>query len=443
MRHNKFRSINQKKTVGKKARRADSKSSFFRVPAILFDRSIYPPCFGLSENAFRWYIYQCSYIKKNGIHWAGHIAARRYVCLDKDAHAAAQKELVETCLVYRYTPKSKKENDKRIYWSIRIPPVLEANLDDGRFFLTKYPVEDKTGFSVAFQCENNPFGFVRVPKNFIYVVDADGRRIVREFLKVMSPDEIDCCMNLYWQNREYLFGINPNYVRVDLSLKRTCLDSISCLNDYFSPSKNFGDKLVISSALMERTAKSEAELNEIIDRLITEYQLFEWHFWIAQDVTYREERRSIEMNQIVLRWYLNCDYGQMSLQDVIARIHEVLKCSERFKLIGQLCSTFPIGDKFETIVKNNRERLSFAKFLKEQNGEDNQAAISNEIEVTADESSDKPNEEKAREYNKLIEDCYSLNDLLPGPNRNEAVSEKDTSQECYLDDSSINNLLEL
>jgi hypothetical protein len=96
------------------------KDAFFRVPAILFDRGIYPRCLNMSEEAFKQFIYECSAVNsKFGTHRAGLRAVKKFLGFDEDLYRATKKELVKNCLVFRHRSagqnniiRKKNKNDK-------------------------------------------------------------------------------------------------------------------------------------------------------------------------------------------------------------------------------------------------------------------------------------------------------------------------------------------
>jgi len=344
------------------------KAGFFRVPAILFDRAVYPERFGLSENAFKLYILQCSFVReKTGIHWAGSVAAQRYLGLDENAFAGAEKQLRENHLIYRYYPVRKRgpegtinQKKKRAirYWCIANPPIMEIRPDTGELTLATPEAESKSGLSAAFHRGDLPFDFIRVPNEFARAPGPEGKLNRPGPLREMSPNEIDLYFNLLWANRECWFGINPNYVRHNLRLRHGGIIADESVTNCLQPSPTAGDVLHLSPELQERTGKLQAELEDLLNILTKKYELFEWRVWIAQATTYRDHRRSIEVRQVKLRWYVDCDHPDFSFPETMKRIEEIVTNEPRFQPIVQLCSRPKLYKKFEDIVNRNRGERS-------------------------------------------------------------------------------------
>ncbi len=342
-------------------------SRYFIVPAILFDRGIYPRCFGLSEDAFRLYIYLCSAIG-GGTCFSGHIAAKRYLGLDKNRFRVALDELLRNKLVIdcgvkkignRFTSHEnyKKEKPKCKIYGIAVPPLISYKTSSSDAFLFVPEIELEDDKPPLFHTIYISHKFIRIPHQFVYAIKEKNKPRPLGYVAEMSTIEIDCYFSVLFSNSEYWFGVNPNYVRCEFSLLTHSIYEIEnfMLNKWVIGMHE--DICRINPVLMERTGQSKVELKEIINSLMIKYQLFEWVFWVAQYTTYSEERRSKEISQLIPRYYLG------SQQLAAHRLKKYLKTSKISKrvnpsvLIGQLRSCLKLDSKFERIIKINCDRL--------------------------------------------------------------------------------------
>jgi len=343
-------------------------SGFFRGPAIQFDRGIYPRCLGLSKDAFKQYIHECSYINKgSGMQFSNQRAAKNCLGFSEEKYDAVKKELVENHFVLRYCKKKEdgekpaNKKSKRKTWGCSNPPLLKLSEVDGSsegwFFSPQ--CEPQSGLSAMFHHGETPFGFIRIPSEFARTVDLTGGG-APSFLSKMSPDEIDVYLNLLWQNRESCFGINPNYLRYELnpSLSRYLESGIYSLDYYLHPGP--GDELCIDPTLQYRTQMPREQLSKIIDSLVDTYGLFEWQFWIASYTTYRELRRRKVSSSVKLRQFFD---SQAIIDSRIFSCHLECLMSEdnNLVLIAQLRSRLALNPKFEAVIKKNCHWLSLFK----------------------------------------------------------------------------------
>ncbi len=343
-------------------------TSFFMAPAILFDRAIYPQWFGLSEDAFRLYIYLCS-AAGNGTCYSGYAAAEKYVDLDKNRYSVAIDQLLNNKLVVdcgfreignRYTSLEdyKKDKPKCKTYGIAETPLIKYNNSSSGTELFIPDIELKDGKPLLFHTSNMPHRFIRIPHQFVYAMKGEDGSMPLGHVAQMSPKEIDCYFSLLFSNSEYWFGINLNYIRYEFPRSLLSLDNLEVIMRCASPKEIRGSELKVDQVLLKRTNLSELDLNGVLRSLIDKHQLFEWQFWIAQQTRYSEERRSKVISQLIPRYYLG--NGQSAVQ----RLREYFKVSTPSKkanphlIIGQLRSRLKLDPAFEKILQINCDRLS-------------------------------------------------------------------------------------
>lgn len=350
------------------------KGSFFRVPAILFDSSMYPKCFGVSENAFRWYIYSCSAINTQyGTHRSTHIAVKKYLGLEEEEHQAAQKQLVNNHLIFlhhkgkagnRYTANKDYKGTHKIvdHWGICNPPLVQFNEKKSKFELKRPPAESKTGKAALFHLGKTSFEFICVPCEFVYIEGCKDKTSAIGPLAHLTVDQIYCYFNLLRQDRSYWFGVNPNFVRYELSSDRIIHKNMMDIADYLSPREDWGDKFCVSPILLQQTQKAEDELKVLIRQLI-EHGLLTWQFWLASPTTYYERRRSIDMSYLRLIRFFDSQSIIMPLPQCAETIIGILQQNKNLKLVAQLCSRFKMDPKFEQIISRNCADRQISKVL--------------------------------------------------------------------------------
>jgi len=321
--------------------KTSNKGGFFRVPAILFDRGIFPRCFGLSEDAFRQYIHECSYINKHsGMQFSNQRAAKNCLGFSEENYRAVKKELIKNHFVLRYYKKKEPDEKpaKKKTWGCSNPPLLK--LDE----------VDRNSESWFFrpQCE---------PR-----ISGGG---APSFLPEMSPEEIDVYMNLLWQNLEHWYGINPNYVRYELSSNRSPGNGSGNLAEYFYPKEAYGDRLLIDNVLVARCAKSKDEIEKILCSLVHR-GLFKFQYWIGQYTAYEEKRREKNLKQLKLIHYLDDEQMGVTSHGVMKEIASIVRSNKRFKLIAQLRSCLELDPKFELVCDLNCVSRAFTKHIKNQ-----------------------------------------------------------------------------
>lgn len=318
------------------------------MPAILFDRSIYPRCFGLSEDAFRLFIFECSSINnKSSLHYCTYRAVEKYLGLTEDAYKAAKKELRRTNFIIRYHVKSNKARYTRKYWGVKTPPFILCNEDMKSFRYISPSAEPKTGLSALFHRQKK-MNFIRVPKHMIYP-----KPFSREsLLSQMSIDEIYCYFNVLWQNRECWFGVNPNYIhcKIDVPINFRELTSM-----YFEldPVKAFTSELCLNQVLVNRTQNSPEKLDRIINKLVYQRKFFRWIFWLATLSPYYERRRDKCDYSLQLMQYLDPEVIAYADDVFLSMVFEEILKYDFLIFLAQLRPSCAINPKFEMIIKNN------------------------------------------------------------------------------------------
>ena len=349
-----------------KAPRSRKGKTYFPVPAIHLDRQVYPAYLGLSPDALRLYLLHCSCVNRNGLHFTGAPFAEKCLGLGPEEYKAANKELLRNGLVFRYYPAPKHGEDgsrkRPKCYCVSVPPLLDMG-PDGKLRFAKPSAEPKSGLSAAFHRGNRPFNYAHVPIRFARSVGPEGKLNCAGPLKYLSADEIECALHLYWQCRDYWLGVNPNWVRLEMSLARGPVEVGCTLGDYLCPAEGVGDTLCVSPAFVDRAGRSEAELAGLIKTLVDERHLFRWRFWVAERVTYHDEKRGIKMQQIKLRWCLDPKWLRHSAAEVADSVRQIVGDGTRYMLVGQLCSVLPVSDDFEQTVEVNCAARSVSKLL--------------------------------------------------------------------------------
>lgn len=335
-------------------------SGFFIVPSVLFDRSIYPRCFGQSENALRLYIYECARINNSGFHYAGPKAAKKCLGLNNSEYSQLHEELVKNHFVFRYYPSN--QNKKLKLWGIHNPPLMEfSDIRNIQYLITGS--EPQSGKSARFHSKSIPYKFIRVPSNFASIPKTNIERSSQRPLVLMSVDEIYCYINILWQNRECWFGVNPNYVRYNLSLDRFQQADFE-LTDFMSPKVEWGDKLYVDPVFIERTHISRYALESILYSLVERYRLFNWAIWIACPVTYYERRRSINSTSLKLVSLLDFNRNNVSRAEILIKAKEVFEADESKLLIATLQSCLNLNPEFKKVIEYNCSRLSISNLIR-------------------------------------------------------------------------------
>jgi len=237
-------------------------SGFFRVPVILFDHSIYPQCFGLSIDAFKLYIYECSAIGKYGTNFCTHRASATYLGFDEARHKVAKKQLLRNDLVFllrsgksgnRFTSTTKHPEKQPVkkYWAIRNPPLVHTTNRLNSLRLISPAAECKYDNSAVFHIGNTPHGFIRVPTIFAQKVNSK-KHGLPGLLKHLSPAEIDVYFNILFQCREYWAGVNPNYIRYELDIPFNLRERFSA-DLFLDPIKEWWGDFYVDPGLQVRT----------------------------------------------------------------------------------------------------------------------------------------------------------------------------------------------
>ncbi len=328
--------------------------AFIQVPVILFDRAVYPRCFGVSENAFKLYILGCATVNwRTQTYLLGPDGAMKYLGLTEDAYEVAQRELLASGLVVRYRQPAMNnaagEESKLQVWRIPDPPLVKIQEDGSTVRLYTPHAERQKEPPLAFYRRWNPLGFISVPKDFVYIPGSDEMDIALGPLAKLSVDEIYCYFNLLWQNREYWFGIDPNYARQDLHRPHDDeLPADMSMGEYIARAKRVPR---LSRVLLERTGQPRGELIKILSALITEHGLFRWDLVVAENVRFDDERRGKHKSQLKPLFYVDPE------KDAGRNLIEVINGDPRRTLIAQLRSTLSLWDVFEETITRNRARL--------------------------------------------------------------------------------------
>jgi hypothetical protein len=258
---------------------------------------------------------------------------------------------------------------KSKYWGISNPPLIKIDENDSSLSLYKPKSEPKTGHSAMFHNGKTCFEFIRVPQQLVRIPCCNGSNIAIGPLAKMSVDEIYCYFNLLCQNKEAWCGINPNYIRYILSLKRGITDTGCNLGAYLFPKEKYGDLLQIDAVLMEKSCMSEDKLQEIMNSLVLQGFL-EWQYWIAQYTTYCERRRSIKVSQLKYRYYIDWQRLRSSVPNLMKLVIDIVESDLRFELIAQLRSRLRLNTEFESLCDLNCEFHSLSKYIFGQESRD-------------------------------------------------------------------------
>jgi len=334
---------------------------FIIIPSVVFNRRIFPKCFGISEAAFRLYILECAFInRKSGLHYSGPNAARKYIGLDEDEYALAQKELVKHNFIFRHYVSN--EECKLKYWGVHNPPLNYnfQDINDCQYIIPKS--EPQSGNWAKFHNKSIPYSFIRLPSR--YIIEKNELPATKRLLANMSVDEIYCYINILWQNRECWVGVDPNYVRYNLSLDRFQQADFE-LTDFMSPKVEWGDKLYVDPVFIERTHISIYALESILYSLVERYKLFQWAIWIACPVTYYERRRSINSTSLKLVYLLDFNRNNVSSADILVKAKEVCEADESKILIATLQSCHDLNSDFKNIIEYNCSRRGISNFIKQ------------------------------------------------------------------------------
>ncbi len=327
------------------------KGRWFKVPAVLLDRAIYPESLGVSNDAFRLLIYLCSAIRMPyGATRAGSTAAKKYLGFNEARYRAALRELQNAQLIFQLPPKPKKGQTKgecrpkkheTKYWSIANPPLVYIDRTKPGWGLHQPDAEPKTGRDAIFHRRKTLFEFIRVPHEFV-------GEFPNGLLTQMSIAEIDCYFNLLWQHREHWSGVDPHFVRYELPSKSALEGDTMALEQFLQPSGHC-DRLWVSPVLQERTQRSADEVRKTITDLIVTYGLFRPQLWAGVQITYEEQRRSRSTDHVRLRYFIDSSSASSVWQELACLNLPI----GQFTLIAQLRSCLRFDDEYERLCDRN------------------------------------------------------------------------------------------